>query len=585
MDTDGENPDYELDISPENLCRICLAQDQAVKTIFCSEIVDGNIVNFPAVIESVLDIRIAQENHLPEKICTNCRKKVRDFYIFKKKSQQNDRLLNRLFGQETQEAENDDQREEFEEVKSKEDVEEDVVESLPECQNCGVIFASNEDFLEHKLSCSVLIQCFYCSELFPDEVNVKQHIEEAHREHIPDDAEVEVTVDEIKDEMNEIQTEEAEAADNIASLEGLWHCSLCQLKFSSVEQFQQHEAFHRKTFPSVLSNIPMYKCAICCVIFLEVTQLHEHFEANECISLQISHENVTYMETKFLNGCNEDDQDCGNLRKLSSIERQRNLKLRCDYCGASFTNFPAILQHSSSVHTDDAEIDEVLHQCGICLDVMSNQRSTREHLYLNHCKSFDCFISNCDKSYQTSSKLFQHQFRFHSESQVMQCTHCSATLHSNTDFTHHLRNECPGRKYKCSMCSKKFLTIQGKKQHELIHQQDKQFECSLCSKRFISRIELIVHNRLHSGEKPYSCSLCPKTFRTLSNKKDHMSTHISERNYRCEVCKSFFKSERTLKGHEKIHTDSVKTHKCSQCAKMFRRKQHLLAHMKLHVKK
>ncbi|XP_055690083.1 zinc finger protein 132-like [Lutzomyia longipalpis] len=616
MNQEVESTDYELDINPELLCRLCLNQDQPLRSFFCSEIIDGKVVNLPAAASHVLDIEINRKDHFPDKICIACRRKVQEFYVFKRKCRENNELLKKLFernlqdvqdsvagsqcsndnGEKTREyierqvvkAETLDaeslQGEEMEEDDAEEGKDENVEEVTVQCPDCGGFVIASQQHI-HRLVCSTHIECDYCSDdFFVDEDDLKQHIAEVHTEEVPE------VLSQEQNNRDEEDVPKNKEEDSNRLLEGQesplrdqkWHCYLCQLQFHDSFQFERHEDFHRKTFPQVISNIPMFRCANCCSIFLDIDDFQEHM-VTKCTNTLPVPEEIFYTDTKYLDLCGFDD-DAPTLRKIVSIERQADGTTSCTHCGFISSDLHLQLQHAKEEHNDAADVDETPHECGLCLDVMPNQRSVRQHLYLDHCKSFECFISNCDRSYQTYSKLFQHQLRFHSQNHAMECTHCFAIFLTNTDLVAHIRNDCPGRKYKCTTCEKKFLTLQGKKQHELIHRQIKEHKCDLCSRCFATRIELTVHNRLHTGEKPYSCSLCSKTFRTLSNKRDHMSTHTNERNYRCDICMTFFKSERTLRGHTKIHQDE-KSHKCTECGKKFRRKQHLAAHVQIHMKK
>ncbi|GAB0097394.1 zinc finger protein 425 [Sergentomyia squamirostris] len=595
-----KNTEYELDINPDNLCRVCLSQDLPLKCIFFSEIIDGKIVNFPDVLANVLDIRIDQ-TLFPDKICANCRKKIQEFYVFKQKSLVNDRLLKQLYGPEVVQEDIEEERlpvqqddeecapremeqEENEVWRGKIECDEKI---LLTCSECDTVFETTEELLEHEETCNnASLQCYYCYEVFSGEDELQQHTEKHHRVEVeevieaPWNQEQEESRSQGKTcEDEEVVMKDIEECDEVTDTSNhIYHCFLCQMKFPDQGADEQHINFHRRTFPEIISSIPMFKCSRCFLMFLYKGDLQNHL-AKGCTGARSTNDHVIWTDTRYL-----DDSEAG-LRKIVSLEEIENSNLKCEYCEQEFKCLDTVVDHTKSCHTDMLKnSEERPHQCGICHDVMNSEKAARQHLYLDHCKSFDCFINNCDKSYQTSSKLFQHQLRFHSGDNQLSCTHCFSSFPSNAHLVLHLKTECPGLIYDCSMCNKRFLTAQGKKQHEFIHKNIKQYECSLCDKRYRSRIELITHTRLHTGERPYSCSLCHKTFRTLSNKKDHMSTHTQERNYRCDICKAFFKSERILRGHQKIHQDT-KVFKCTECGKAFRRKQHLETHTKTHMKK
>lgn len=50
---------YELEINPTNTCRTCLSQYNELNNIFCKEIVDGEIVPFPMILEECCEIQVS----------------------------------------------------------------------------------------------------------------------------------------------------------------------------------------------------------------------------------------------------------------------------------------------------------------------------------------------------------------------------------------------------------------------------------------------------------------------------------------------------------------------------------------------
>lgn len=53
----GEN--YELDIDPKSVCRICLSQTGQLQNIFSNSIVDGYILSVPDIIAFTLEITVS----------------------------------------------------------------------------------------------------------------------------------------------------------------------------------------------------------------------------------------------------------------------------------------------------------------------------------------------------------------------------------------------------------------------------------------------------------------------------------------------------------------------------------------------
>lgn len=60
--------EYELNVDPNAMCRICLVEEPKMKTIFSNEIVDGSILPFPKVFTFVTDMKVIKINKILTKI-------------------------------------------------------------------------------------------------------------------------------------------------------------------------------------------------------------------------------------------------------------------------------------------------------------------------------------------------------------------------------------------------------------------------------------------------------------------------------------------------------------------------------------
>lgn len=54
------NINYELDINPEKVCRLCLSQPPDLRNIFSNSIVDGYIISVPEILEFTVDIKVSK---------------------------------------------------------------------------------------------------------------------------------------------------------------------------------------------------------------------------------------------------------------------------------------------------------------------------------------------------------------------------------------------------------------------------------------------------------------------------------------------------------------------------------------------
>lgn len=51
---------YELDINPKKVCRLCLSQPSNLQNIFSNSIVDGYIISVPDMLSFTVDITVSE---------------------------------------------------------------------------------------------------------------------------------------------------------------------------------------------------------------------------------------------------------------------------------------------------------------------------------------------------------------------------------------------------------------------------------------------------------------------------------------------------------------------------------------------
>lgn len=49
---------YKLEVDADQMCRACLSKNTPLSNLFCSEIVDGDIVLMPVVFETVTGLQV-----------------------------------------------------------------------------------------------------------------------------------------------------------------------------------------------------------------------------------------------------------------------------------------------------------------------------------------------------------------------------------------------------------------------------------------------------------------------------------------------------------------------------------------------
>lgn len=109
--------------------------------------------------------------------------------------------------------------------------------------------------------------------------------------------------------------------------------------------------------------------------------------------------------------------------------------------------------------------------------------------------------------------------------------------------------------YRCDICDKVFNKSCYLTQHnKTFHVGEKPFKCHRCGKRFPCDASHEEHVAKHDGDKPFKCSQCPKAFNHKTDLRRHMCLHSGSKPYTCELCgKGFIRKDHMVK-HTETHT-------------------------------
>ncbi|KAL1460538.1 hypothetical protein WDU94_012515 [Cyamophila willieti] len=107
---------------------------------------------------------------------------------------------------------------------------------------------------------------------------------------------------------------------------------------------------------------------------------------------------------------------------------------------------------------------------------------------------------------------------------------------------------------RCDDCDKVFNKSCYLKQHNgCFHSGEKPYKCPRCGKRFVEKAQCEKHLTKHGGDKPHKCEVCPKSFHHKTDLRRHSFSHNAEKPYTCPLCgKGFIRKDHMLK-HTNIH--------------------------------
>ncbi|XP_023717684.1 zinc finger protein 19 isoform X12 [Cryptotermes secundus] len=135
------------------------------------------------------------------------------------------------------------------------------------------------------------------------------------------------------------------------------------------------------------------------------------------------------------------------------------------------------------------------------------------------------------------------------------------------------------KKYACEKCGKEFKFNYKLKRHLSAHSVERPFECNVCNKKFKSKHDARAHERKHNRDKNEICDICGYATTFKSTLEIHKMRHFGQFRLKCDTCGKGFFSKLDLEGHMNAHMGE-KPFQCDTCGKVFINKKHYTYHMK-----
>ncbi|XP_056457843.1 zinc finger protein 576.2 isoform X1 [Gadus chalcogrammus] len=159
-------------------------------------------------------------------------------------------------------------------------------------------------------------------------------------------------------------------------------------------------------------------------------------------------------------------------------------------------------------------------QCFQCFITFCNAKAKERHMKKSHREEykqqlqqgntlFTCYV--CDRSFQSSEELTQHQPTHSKEDKPFKCVHCKESFRVFSELTTHRRNMCPERQFVCKDCNETFRSPALLRTHRLAQHPrldteageqtedpTKTHRCGRCSQGFETESELLVHQEKYS---------------------------------------------------------------------------------------
>ncbi|XP_064206991.1 zinc finger protein 26-like isoform X2 [Anguilla rostrata] len=334
---------------------------------------------------------------------------------------------------------------------------------------------------------SQIFVCSHCPFVHTEEVNLQQHIREAHPGEHSRSLKFGVNqegnpllVSRTDQHPSPITTHPTPTQSHTGTA-GTYKCSVCGDSFRYPSLLKNHMQIH--------TGEQQHPCPLCGKSFELESLLTEH--------LQSYHGEQLYS---------------------------------CSPCGKSFTS-PSDLKRHQHIHTGERP-----YNCSQCGMSFSLPFTLKQHQSIHSGeRPFQCRY--CAKSFRRAIQLTRHE-RTHTGESPYHCFQCEKSFKSPSDLTRHKRIHSGERPYLCYQCGKSFSQSSNLIQHQQSHSGERPFRCSQCGKSYSRSSTLTLHLRTHTGERPFVCSQCGKCFTKSFNLKQHLKTHRKASSINTRVEKS-----------------------------------------------
>uniref|UniRef100_A0A1B0CVD1 C2h2-type zn-finger protein n=2 Tax=Lutzomyia longipalpis TaxID=7200 RepID=A0A1B0CVD1_LUTLO len=606
----GVVPEYNLD----KLCRLCLKEDEDVRSIFSDE----NGQTFTEIIMACAEIQIQENDGMPNQMCGMCKVQVQSAYAFRKRTEENDASLRMYMvhkfperfkaseihqnALETNSILDLKPDQEFQNVEFTLSIEpdvsfgvdmddgvagEEVIEYLETDEDLKPQFDKESEEKSQEEGSTVMV-CHVCNEEYADVGELKGHIESTHTRHKVKQCRACRTQFRMKTQAKRLTTEQEEQVEEESKADKE-ACSQCEKKFPNVEALKAHLQTHKKQKrgrPSLkdievrnqLSNLKdeeekqnkVYQmiqeyspegvvalCRICDVTFSKICQLRNHLNKHKCLD--------SFADVNLTTKCYLFD----NTKIMPDMETNESLinYVMNEICMGNSTRFYQITNNnghefelsdsdSSESGTEDfLSGDRRHHQCSACQQVFDRLYKILAHMRLDHIESdFTAKCPQCTRVFPNDALLAKHtRLQCQNKEKMYFCRICKIKFMWENSHEKHHQNFHANR------------TLVAKGRRDKIAKgkpREKSFPCSICSKAFYRQEHLDRHVKIHMPSekkfectvcvRPYKCTYCDRAFTQSNDLTLHIRRHTGDKPYVCGICGDRFIQGTALAAHRRM---------------------------------
>lgn len=222
-----------------------------------------------------------------------------------------------------------------------------------------------------------IYQCTKCSEGFPRQSELRDHLQSTHGESIAKQQKQQSTAYLPCKECEQTFSVFSDWVDHQNVKHSIFNCLKCNFKSENRESFTVHCFMEHRNFNMSVTKVQLYSCRQCTNTYNSIDSLQDHIESqHNTISGDSKPKNPS---TVLENGGVEERNEM--LVATDNVDHPLIVKtLNCRLCGFVLTDIEALRQHMSKIHG----MDKKFFYCNQCSAKFMNDKGLRVHLFRFH---------------------------------------------------------------------------------------------------------------------------------------------------------------------------------------------------------
>lgn len=224
-----------------------------------------------------------------------------------------------------------------------------------------------------------IYQCTKCSEGFPRQSELRDHLQSTHGESTPKQQKQQPIANFPCKECDQSFSVFSDWVDHQNVKHSRFNCLKCNFKSESRESFTVHCFMEHRNFNTSATKVQLYSCRQCTNTYNSIDSLQDHIESQHNSIPGDSKANVKTPSTVLENDCVDERNEMPVA--TDNVDNPLIVKtLNCRLCGFVLTDIEALRQHMSKIHG----MDKKFFYCNQCTAKFMNDKGLRVHLFRFH---------------------------------------------------------------------------------------------------------------------------------------------------------------------------------------------------------